>query len=105
MEPMCAEPMELDSSYLRKPTVNILQWQLRHFLLLFPISRGSRGVSRSTLAYLHSAGFEELRDTRGNPLPSVEGAGPKPSAVLEQDPLKTGPFQVSVQLMAFSFSV
>ena len=73
-------------------------------ILLSPISRGSHKISRSTLAYFHSAGFEEPRDTRGNPLPSaVEGVGPGESAaVLEQDPLRTGPFQVSVQLLAFS---
>ena len=72
-------------------------------MLLFPISRGSHGVSRSTLAYFHSAGFEELRDTRGNPLPSVAGVEHGGSdTVLERDPLKTGPFRVSVQLLAFS---
>ena len=66
--------------------------------------RSAHTVSRSTLAYFHSAGFEEFRDSKGNPLPSLTVTTPTGWGVESPgaDLLKHGPYQIAVQLMAFS---
>ena len=57
------------------------------------------GVSRSLLAYFHTAGFEEFTDLKGNPLPMVTMPMPTPPPSL--DALSEGPFQIAVHFLAF----